>query len=93
MSDLAILQMIEKQIDQPLRLGDFSLVMNWTARCSYALNEQQQIIGLNLRNCDFTNISLLENLTHLQKLNLGQSNYRNNRSKKLNGINTTKFRL
>jgi len=56
MSDLDIIHLIEQQINQSLKAGEFSQIMNWTARGNYIVNEQSQIIALNLRNSDFSNL-------------------------------------
>jgi Leucine-rich repeat (LRR) protein/GTP-binding protein EngB required for normal cell division len=69
MSDLDVIQAIEKQIDEPLRVCELDAVMSGNSRCSYVL-EQQQVIALNLQNCKQTDLALLKQLKNLTRLNL-----------------------
>jgi internalin A len=70
MSDLNILKTIEKTIGEALTLCELDAVMSSNCRCGYAVDSQQQIIGLNLQNCKQTDLSLIKNLSNLTRLNL-----------------------
>lgn len=74
MSDLDVIQEIEKQINEALSLCELDAVMSGSSRASYAIDKQQQVVGLNLQNCnqsDLVFLAKLKNLTHLN-LSLNQ---------------------
>ena len=70
MPDLDIIKAIEKQIEEPLGLCELDTVMSGNSRCCYVLNSQQQVIGLNLQNCQQIDLVLLKHLKNLTLLNL-----------------------
>jgi len=70
MSDLDVIQEIEKQINEPLGLCELETVMSGNSRCSYALDQNQQVTGLNLQNCKQTDLLLLKKLKNLTRLNV-----------------------
>ncbi len=70
MPDLEIIKALEKQIDEPIQHYPFEDIMNAGSRCGYTVDENQQVIGLNLQNCQLSNIIWLKKLKHLKKLNL-----------------------
>ncbi len=74
MSDLDIIKTIEKQIGEKLKSCLFVEIMNANTRGCYALNEQQNIVGLNLQNYKLSHFSFIKNLTQLNKLNLALNN-------------------
>jgi len=88
MSDLDIIKTIEKQIGEKLKPCLFVEIMNANARGCYALDEQQNIVGLNLQNYKLSHFSFIKNLTQLNKLNLALNNVTDLSSlKKLNQLN------
>lgn len=70
MSDLDVIQAIEKQIEEPLSPCEFDMVMSGNSRCRYVLDQQQQVIALNLQNSKQTDLLLLKKLKNLSRLNL-----------------------
>jgi internalin A len=70
MSDIDVIHAIEKQIEEPLGLCDLETVMSGNSRCSYVLDQQQQVIGLNLQNCKQTDLTLIKHFKNLSRLNL-----------------------
>lgn len=70
MSDLDVIKAIEKQIAEPLSPCDLDSVMSGNSRCCYVLDPFQQVIGLNLQNCQQTDLLLLKKLNNLNRLNL-----------------------
>ena len=88
MSDLDIIKTIEKQIGEKLKPCLFVEIMNANTRGCYALDEQQNIIGLNLQNYKLSHFSFVKNLIHLNKLNLALNNITDlSVLKKLNQLN------
>lgn len=77
MSDLDVIQAIEKQIEEPLTLCELEAVMSGNARCSYALDQQEQVIALNLQNCKQTDLVWLKKLKNLTRLNLSLNQINN----------------
>ncbi|TAE00317.1 MAG: hypothetical protein EAZ97_06315 [Bacteroidetes bacterium] len=49
-------------------------IFDWEKSKTYLLNDAQEVIGLNLSECELINISFLQNLTNLISLNLGANN-------------------
>lgn len=70
MSDLDVIQAIEKQIGEPLSPCELDAVMSGNSRCSYVLDQEQQVIALNLQNSKQTDLLLLKKLKNLTRLNL-----------------------
>ena len=74
MSDLEVLKEIEKIIGKELKpCPDNINIMDWGAKNCYLLNDYQQIIGLNLRNNQLSDISVLKELKKLIQLNLSDN--------------------
>ena len=87
MSDLDIIKTIEKQIGGKLKPCLFMEIMNANTRGCYALDKQQNIVGLNLQNYKLSHFSFIKNLTQLNKLNLALNNITDLSSlKKLNKL-------
>ena len=74
MSNLDIIKTIEKQIGEKLKPCLFVEIMNANTRGCYALDEQQNLVGLNLQNYKLSHFSFIKNLTQLNKLNLALNN-------------------
>jgi len=70
MSDLDTLKIIEAQLNESLTPCALDTLMHGNARCCYALNETEQVIGLNLQNCQLSNINFLKRFKQLIRLNL-----------------------
>lgn len=70
MTDLDVIKTVEKHINEPIKQCELDEIMNASARCSYVIDARQQVIGLNLQNCQLSDISWLKKLKHLSKLNL-----------------------
>lgn len=70
MSDLNIIREVEKELNIYLKQLDY---LNWNSK-GYTLNQNAQVIGLSLYNCDIKNLNrnifFLNELKQLQSLNL-----------------------
>lgn len=77
MSDLDVIRAIEKQINEPLSLCELEAVMSGNSRCSYVLDQQEQVIALNLQNSKQTDLVLLKKLKNLSRLNLSLNQINN----------------
>lgn len=88
MTDLEQLKKIERIINE--KLTQYTLdknTMEWTERCGYRLNNEQQVISLNLRDCKLENINFLASLKNLTRLDLRYNQLRDiSILKELNGL-------
>ncbi len=69
MSDLELVKQIEERIGKSLVVCEFGSLIDEEDNC-YALNERQQLIGLNLGRLSLNDISFLSQFTQLQGLSL-----------------------
>lgn len=72
MSDLEAIKQIERRIGTSLMVSTVYSLMESTSN-GYALNEQQQLIGLNLDECRLDDISLLSQFDQLKGLSLSKN--------------------
>jgi small GTP-binding protein len=73
MSDLELIKEIEQRIiGKPLRMCDLDSLM-WGVGGYAALNEQQQLVGLSLKNFNLNDITFLSQFTQLQSLVLANN--------------------
>jgi GTPase SAR1 family protein len=74
MSDLDVIKEIEKIIGKELKpCPPDAGIMNLRQKACYLLNEQQQVTGLNLIDCNLTNCDFLKALPNLTRLDLSHN--------------------
>ncbi|MCX7096815.1 MAG: GTP-binding protein [Methylococcales bacterium] len=74
MSDLDVIKKIENLIGEPLTPGPAdSDITYWDQQNTFLLNSQQQVTGLNIRSNGISDISVLEALTNLTRLDLSHN--------------------
>ncbi len=70
----AIIQSLEKKLGLTLNLGPTpDLLVRDDYALQYALDEQNQLIGLNLAGCELKRLELGLEFQHLQVLNIGRT--------------------
>ncbi len=73
MSEIKPIQSLEQLLNITFKLVKLEVIMNVSSRCSYALNDNQEVIGLNLHNCKLNTLSFIKPFKQLIKLNLSSN--------------------
>lgn len=73
MSEIKLIQSLDKLLNITFKPVKLETIMNVSSRCSYALNDNQEVIGLNLHNCKLNTLSFIKPFKQLIKLNLSSN--------------------